>query len=237
MAAADVWIVSIPEDDGGVTLALSMLTPDERARAARFRHDDDRRSYVVSHAALRVLLGRARGSRLEDRPFTAGPHGRPFIPGAAHFNLSRASTRAAIGICPDSAIGVDIERIARGSRAVDVVGTRFSATERAWLDRAATPDARRHRCLRLWVIREALVKAEGGGLTRTLADGEIAIDADAPALSATSGWQLVEPTDAAAQCLDGYIAAAVVVRGVSVNWRCVGFTELAAGISSLSTRD
>lgn len=226
MSAAEVWIVSLPQADEDAARAPAMLTPDERSRAARFRQSDDRRSYVCSHEALRVLLGRAQGRPFDDRPFETGPQGKPFVPGAPHFNLSRAGARAAVGVSAEGAIGVDIERVARGARSVDVGESRFSPAERAWLDRARDVEARLHRFLRLWVIREALLKARGVGLTGDLADGDIAIDGDEPTLPATSAWRIVEPPEAVEACLRGYVAAAAVARGVDVRWRCTAWAQI-----------
>ena len=231
MSAADVWIVTLPEDDGSVARALSLLTADEQSRASRFRRDEDRRAYVYSHAALRVRLGRERGAPFDDRPFATGPRGKPFIPGAPHFNLSRAGARAAMGVCADGAIGVDIERIARGATSVEVGESRFSAAERAWLDRAEGDEARRQRYLRLWVIREALLKAQGVGLSGELADGEIAIAGDEPLLRATSEWRIVEAPASVDACVRGFIAAAAVPRGCGVTWRCVAWASISGRLT------
>lgn len=226
MAAADVWIVTLPHDEGGVAGALSILTADEQSRASRFRRGEDRRSYIYSHAALRVLLGRARDVTFEDRPFIAGPQGKPFMPGAAHFNLSRAGVRAAIGVSADGAIGVDIERIERDGGTSTIGESQFSAAERAWLDRAADDEARRLRFLRLWVVREALLKAQGVGLSGVLAPGDLVFEDDAPATCTASEWQIAEPPPSAGRCVRGFIAAAAVPRGCDAVWRCIGWREI-----------
>jgi 4'-phosphopantetheinyl transferase len=225
MTAAEIWIVSIPEDDNDLGRALSILTPDERRRAARLRHDADRRSYVYGHAALRVLLGATQGAPAEARPFSAGPHGKPFIAGAPHFSVSRAGARAAIGLCVDGEVGVDIERVERGADSIGIGESRFTAAERAWLDHSSGSDERLQRYLRLWVIREALLKAQGVGLPRTLTDGDIAIENDEPLLPETSEWRIFEPP-ASLKCVRGFVAAAAVPRGCEVVWRCIGCREI-----------
>ncbi|HET7219648.1 MAG TPA: 4'-phosphopantetheinyl transferase superfamily protein [Vicinamibacterales bacterium] len=229
MATADVWIVSLPEGDAPVASLLPLLSPTEQTRASRFRPAADRRSYIYSHAALRVLLGREREAHFEDRPFMVGAHGKPFICGAPYFNLSRSAGRAAIAICQHGGIGVDIER--EDGSSTGAGESPLTTAERAWLDRVSTDDDRHHRYLRLWVIREAFVKATGAGLSQMLAEGDIVIEHDAPSLSPRSEWQVVEP-QATGDALRGYVAAAVVRRGCTVTWRNVSWTEVAARISS-----
>jgi 4'-phosphopantetheinyl transferase len=53
------------------------LGSDERQRASCFVRDDVRRRYVVSHAAVRVILGRYLGIEPGALEFHHGPHGKP----------------------------------------------------------------------------------------------------------------------------------------------------------------
>jgi 4'-phosphopantetheinyl transferase len=113
---------------------------------------------MAARAALRVALA----ARLECAPadvvFAAGPHGKPELPGSrVRFNLSHSGERALIAIADGVEVGVDVERLARSSRAV----------ERTLTDgeRAELPNGDRHAALlRVWCRKEALAKAIGRGL-------------------------------------------------------------------------
>lgn len=233
MGTADVWIVSIP--DRPADAALGIVSAEERARADRFRHAADRRSYLCGHAALRVLLGAERHVPFEARSFASGSRGKPFLPeSAARFNLSRSGTRALIGICRDGEIGVDIERVDAddGDAGREVARSNFSAAERAWIAAAAGEHERQRRFLRLWVIREALVKAIGSGLSRSMTDIAIAIHDDVPTLAGEDAWQLAEPPPDVSDYLEGELAAAIVPRGCIVTWHGASWPDLAARVSS-----
>jgi 4'-phosphopantetheinyl transferase len=233
MAAADVWIVAIPDQPHLVDAALGIVSAEERVRAERFRHAADRRSYLCAHAALRVLLGGERQLPFEARSFASGSHGKPFLPeSAARFNLSRSGTRALIGICRDGEIGVDIDRVDRRDAIHDVARSSFSDVERAWIAAAEGEHGRQRRFLRLWVIREALVKATGSGLSRSMADIAISIDGDVPSLAGEDAWELVEPPETVSDHLDGCAAAVVVPRGCIVTWHGASWPELAPPASS-----
>ena len=233
MGAADVWIVSIPDRPEAVDAALGIVSPEERTRAERFRHAADRASYLCGHAALRVLLGGQRHIPYEARSFALGSHGKPFLADAAvRFNLSRSGARALVGICGDGEIGVDIERCDQGDATHDVARSSFSGAERAWIAAAAGDDERLQRFIRLWVIREALVKATGSGLSRSMADIAISIDDGVPSMAGEETWHMAEPPPEMSQCLQGYAAAAVVPRGCVVTWHGTSWPELAARVSS-----
>ena len=92
-----------------------------------------------------------------DVVFALGPHGKPELPGApVRFNLAHSGDRALIALVDDVEVGVDVERTARSSRAV----------ERTLTDgeRAALGPDRHVELLRVWCRKEALAKAIGGGL-------------------------------------------------------------------------
>jgi 4'-phosphopantetheinyl transferase len=129
-----------------------LLSPEEHERAARLSRPEP---WIVARAALRIALGARLGTAPEAVRFGAGPHGKPEVPGV-RFNLSHSGARALIALA-DVEVGVDVERTARSSRAVErtlTVG-----------ERAALGAGDRHvELLRVWCRKEALAKAIGGGL-------------------------------------------------------------------------
>jgi 4'-phosphopantetheinyl transferase len=138
------------------------LTPDERARAARFHFERDRIRYIASHAALHELLG--------DREIVLAADGKPYLrDGSLHFNLSHSGDYALIAIASDAEVGVDIEqhreRVSWNEIAVRFFTKREVAVMRGEAD-----------FFRFWVMKEAVLKAAGKGLAGGLANVECLAD-------------------------------------------------------------
>jgi len=144
---------------------LALLDPEERRRAERFAVDRPRRQFVITRAALRLLLA----ARLDCPPhvlgFATGPHGKPFLvsDGAAPlcFNVSHSGARALVAIGP-AELGVDIEDLARDGDLELVAKRVFTAAEQAAL-KARAGAGRAALFFRLWTVKEALIKARGSG--------------------------------------------------------------------------
>ncbi len=144
-------------------------------------------------AALAGMLGGRAIERAEN--------GKPWVVGGPHFNLSHSGDLALIAVCGDAPVGVDLERV-HELRNPDGLGRRMcSARELDWAGAAVDLSAA---LLRLWVRKEALAKAEGGGIATALSG----IDVLDPLVSARgASWfvhDLPEPAP-------GYLAA--------VSWR------------------
>jgi 4'-phosphopantetheinyl transferase len=149
-----VWSVELGQPAARVTELEALLSDDERERAARLA---DRSRWVVARAALRTVLARELRAAPETLRFALGAHGKPELPGAGlRFNLSHSGDRALIAVA-GAEVGVDVERTARRSRAVERT---LTAGERA----ALTGRDRHVELLRIWCRKEALAKALGGGL-------------------------------------------------------------------------
>jgi 4'-phosphopantetheinyl transferase len=148
--------------------ALALLDERERERAARFRHADDRDTYVLAHAMWRYALGRILGLAADLVPFAYTPNGQPILPGTAYAtSLSHSGQHVAFGMTKAAAMGVDLERFPPRARLNDLVGVLCSPSEAA--DLAAIPaDAREASLLQLWTRKEALLKAFGVGLSESL---------------------------------------------------------------------
>jgi 4'-phosphopantetheinyl transferase len=162
----------IPDAAGLAADAADVLSPQETRRAAAFRHDGDRRRYVVAHVWLRRLLGAVLDVAPASVPIAAAagahcgePHGKPQLPRATglHFSLSHAGDVAlcAVGGAP---VGVDIEAVPAGAGYVELM-TALEPRERSAVDDA--PAAQRAAAFtQCWVRKEAYLKGTGEGLSR-----------------------------------------------------------------------
>lgn len=147
--------------------ALACLSDLERARAARFAFDADRRRYLAAHVALRERLAGHLGALPQELAFHLGEHGKPRVgaAGAAcHFSLSHAGDIALIGVCPHHEIGVDIEAVRRVSD-VEELGAAVLGPGECKALQALEGGARDRAFLRCWTRKEACLKALGTGLS------------------------------------------------------------------------
>jgi 4'-phosphopantetheinyl transferase len=158
-ADLDGWTWDGQEPDG-------LLSADERARAARFVFEKDRRRFVTGRAVLRTLLGRCLGRPAAGLTFRYGPQGKPMIADAdLWFNVSASAGKALSAV--SRRVGVDIERI-RDIEEMDAVASRvLSAAEREWL-RGRRAAERKSGFFRCWTRKEAVVKGLGAGLSMPL---------------------------------------------------------------------
>ena len=147
-----MWEVEVVQDEPRVRRLRSLLPPNDQERADRFKRAGATERWIVSRAALRILLCARLGCIPEDVQIEVTEHGKPYLPGSTlHFNLSHSGERALIALSEDCEVGVDVER----------PGRNVAAIERALSDaeRAGGDDL-----LQLWCRKEAWAKAIGGGL-------------------------------------------------------------------------
>ena len=147
-----VWQVSLD-----VPPASVYLSPDEQARAERFRFARDRQRYIACRSALRLLLSEALGSAPEALVFTYGPQGKPQCSELA-FNVSHSSSLALIAL---GAEGVDIEKLRTDFDPHELGRRVFTESELGLL---RTHDD----FFAIWTRKEAVIKAEGGGFSSPL---------------------------------------------------------------------
>ena len=164
-APVSTWLVPLDDTADGVVASLGLARPegapaswldaDERARAARLHDATDRHRWLVSHVALRLLLGASLEVHpsavelvREACPRCGGPHGRPALASGRplRFSLSRSEGHALIALRRGLDVGVDLEAA--------------SASASASAGISPSGDLAR------WVRTEALLKSTGEGLTR-----------------------------------------------------------------------
>jgi 4'-phosphopantetheinyl transferase len=151
----EIRVVELAQPPALVERLAEHLDAGERERAQRLA---DRQRWIVARAALRIVLAGELGVAPAEVAFALGEHGKPELPGSAlRFNLSHSGDRALIALASGVEVGVDVERTARRSRAVE----RSLTTG----ERAAMRGPDRHvELLQIWCRKEALAKAMGGGL-------------------------------------------------------------------------
>jgi 4'-phosphopantetheinyl transferase len=167
----DVWRLRL--DLPGCVLArlYETLAPDERARAFRFRNEGDRARFVAARGQLRAILGETVARAPESLVFANGAAGKPRLEHpwcdethALRFSLSHGDDAMVVAVARGIGVGIDIE--CRRALSVDPLALARAAFAPAELRRLARLRAgeREESFYRLWVRREAVLKALGIGL-------------------------------------------------------------------------
>lgn len=147
------------------------LSPEEMARASRYRFDKDRRAFIAGRALLRICLAHYLGGNPRSVTFEYSSEGKPQLSSAhvvqVHFNLSHTEGLAAVAISRGGRLGIDVEQTARGVDELEIAEKYFSTAETERL-RALSEGERRLAFLDYWVRKEAYAKATGRGLSDVL---------------------------------------------------------------------
>ncbi len=172
-----LWTLTPPADGLPTTLDLSLLTVDEQRRASSHRVAADGLLFAATRIALRVVLGRQLDMEpvlvplvRRSCPRCGGPHGKPTLPpgyGNLHFSVSHCAGRALLGLS-SAPIGVDIQSLP-SPRTAELCATALHPREQ--LELALLRQHRRASAFgRLWVRKEAYLKALGTGLAHGMKD-------------------------------------------------------------------
>ena len=160
----DLWLIDLAAQLALETWAC--LSDGERAKAARFVFERDRRRYVAAHIGLRMLLSAETSLPPESIAFQEGPFGKPFLvaPVRPSFNLSHSEDTGVVLIARQGDWGVDIEHLRPMPDATHLAERNFSAAECKALGLVAAEE--RHAAfLTGWTRKEACLKAIGSGLS------------------------------------------------------------------------
>jgi 4'-phosphopantetheinyl transferase len=194
--------------------AEACLSDDERQRARRYRHDRDRRRFVVARGRLRQLLGERLGVPPAAVELACGRNGKPalaprFAGSGWRFNVSHCGEIALYALSRRREVGVDVEAV-RVLEEGDEIARRFFSRREVAAYRALAPRDRPLGFFNCWTRKEAFVKALGVGLSLHLERFDVSLAPGEPArllriergLSERAGWRL-----AAFSPLPGYVAA------------------------------
>jgi 4'-phosphopantetheinyl transferase len=146
---------------------MSLLSCKEQEQAASFRSLDHRTYYSVAHINMRLLLSRYLQQSPDEIRYETDQLGKPRAllendHHSIHFNLSHTGAYGMLAVSNGYDVGIDAELMRPIMR--EIATTCFSPYELRQLD-----GLRGHQWLeafyRCWTCKEAVLKAEGVGLT------------------------------------------------------------------------
>jgi 4'-phosphopantetheinyl transferase len=193
-----VWIVPLDMPPEREERIASCLSAEERERRDRITLERERSRFAVSRGALRVILGHCAGRDASALRLRREALGKPRLQGLDGLEFSVSHSRD-VGLVAVAGVpvGVDVEYMRQPGRIARTASRVLHAETMALLDSLVEP-ARTEAFLAAWTLREAHVKAIGGGMFRTPDalpfdpampdDGTIVHTADR---SGTGAWSIV----------------------------------------------
>lgn len=168
IAVATVWLDDVRAEKE------SVLSSDERARAATMRDPTRRARFVAARASLRAMLAAFLDVEPAALVFDYGASGKPLLRPAneltcaslPHFSVTHSDGLALIAVTYAGPVGIDLELMRAIPRA-EGIARRVIGEAAATTLAAMRGEERDAHFLWRWTRREAAVKATGTGIWRS----------------------------------------------------------------------
>jgi 4'-phosphopantetheinyl transferase len=166
----DLWSGSLDGDAAVLERCQASLSAEEHARAARFVRPQDQIEFTLAHGGLRLVLARYMDAEPSALRFRVGPTGKPALldrqggPHVLRFNLSHSHGRMLVAVAHGQDVGVDLEQVRRNLDALKLAERFYTQAEVERIKTRPASDQTWH-FYRLWVAKEAFLKAHGAGLS------------------------------------------------------------------------
>jgi 4'-phosphopantetheinyl transferase len=174
-----LWRIELDDAAGILPAYYSLISSEERDRANRRRAGQVRDQVVLARACLRILLGRRLLVSPHQVPISENSYGKPKSPAingrSVSYSVAHSQGTILIALCCQGAVGVDIEHLDRVTDIMEVAQASFAPAEIMKLTALEDPGHRRLAFFRCWTQKEAVVKADGRGLSLSLSTFEVPI--------------------------------------------------------------
>lgn len=170
-----MWCIPIPTSDC-LSAAPQQLQSEEYAKAKRFRNKEQGQWWAYTRLAMRNILGSYIDTTRDHVTFSLAAKGKPKLHDQhqtpLYFNLSHCADVALLAVTKVAEIGVDVENI-KHIPDIDIVAKNFfSRQEQASLLRLDGV-SKLARFYEIWTQKEAVIKANGAGLSIPLSEVDI----------------------------------------------------------------
>lgn len=177
--AVHVWRVPLHSSARELDQLWQLLSADEQQRADRFTFPEHRQHFIACRARLRQTLGRYLDQQPNTLTFRGASRGKPYLDatssGNIEFNISHAENIALFAFSRAGPVGIDVERIRTLTADLwALAAEHFTPTECVQL--RTSPSAQQLTAFfRGWTRKEALIKADGAGLSCPLNQVEVGL--------------------------------------------------------------
>lgn len=175
-----LWLVNLNISNKQIAEELTnILSPDEMARADRFRFEEHKNRFIAARGFLRKIISYYLQISSREITFKYSDRGKPELANNnLKFNLSHSQDTALYALTNNNLIGIDLEYL-RSNVECDKIAQRFFSPAESELINSLPPKQKTQTFFHFWTIKEAYLKATGEGLVGGLETVKIDLNGDA----------------------------------------------------------
>ncbi len=163
-----IWRVFLPAFESQKVWLEKLLSPEQVERGKRIIRFPEKLNYTIRSAIIRLLIGKYLDISPLTVEFVASRLGKPAICATGielglEFNVSHSEDWLFLAFCRDNPIGVDVECVKHDFPVMEI-SQRFFTSSEASLVANVNEKCRTEMFFRIWVRKEAYLKALGKGL-------------------------------------------------------------------------
>jgi 4'-phosphopantetheinyl transferase len=164
-----LWRMDTPVVQGQQDQLASLLSPQEHARAQGLALPAQRQRFITRRGMLRTILGHYLQIPASDVELVYGPQGKPMLCSTTHagrlihFNFTHSRELAILALASDEEVGIDVEAI-DPQRSIEGIARRYFHEKEWQCIRTMDQTCQARAFFDTWACKEALVKAQGGGI-------------------------------------------------------------------------
>ena len=166
--ALHIWRTRISKNIKNIDYNWSLLTQNEQIHSKKFSFIKEQNRYIITRAILREIISGYIDTAPQNIFFKYTEYGKPYLANnheqKLKFNLAHSGDCIVFIFSKYIDIGIDIEFINKELTIKDTI--KYCCSEKEQHTLYVLPDYQKfHYFYKLWVIKEALVKAIGLGLS------------------------------------------------------------------------
>jgi 4'-phosphopantetheinyl transferase len=164
-----VWYAYYSVLDQNYLFFSTLISPEEKQKAAGFKKPDDARLYILRHGMVRVILGQFIHEDPAKIQIVRTKSGKPALNpegkfSDVRFSLSHTDEMVCLGITRNYEIGLDITTTNPHTPFSEITHYLFTPGEIRWLEHTI-PEQRPKQFFRIWSLKEAILKATGSDVS------------------------------------------------------------------------
>jgi 4'-phosphopantetheinyl transferase len=177
-----IWRIELSSDERLMTGYRHYLSDEENRRAERRLPGRVRAEFVIGRACLRILLAHALGAEAREIEFEESAYGKPKLRSTLcgpSFNVSHSKGTILLALGNQGHVGIDTEHIDPRTDIAELAPSVCSPQELKAIMSWRNDDEQRLSFYRCWTRKEAIIKADGRGLSLPLTGFEVQTDSAA----------------------------------------------------------